>query len=79
MKNKPSVLKYSEAVAELERILEGLRDQEVDVDELSEKVKRAMELINLCKARIDSTEIEIKNIMKMFEKETEESKTDDQE
>ncbi|RKZ26179.1 exodeoxyribonuclease VII small subunit [bacterium] len=68
MKNKTHNLKYSQAVKELEEILSGLREQEIDVDDLSAKVKRAMEIINFCKQKISSTEMEIKNIMKMFEK-----------
>ncbi len=67
MKNKSQNLKYSQAVKELEGILSGLKEQEIDVDDLSAKVKRAMEIINFCKSKISSTEMEIKSIMKMFE------------
>lgn len=62
------VVKYSEAVLELENILSGLESERIDVDEVALKVKRAVELINLCRERIEKTESEVKNIVKEFEK-----------
>ena len=61
-------IKYSEAVLELENILSGLESERIDVDEVALKVKRAVELINLCRERIEKTESEVKNIVKEFEK-----------
>ena len=43
---------YSEAVAELEQILEQLERPDVDVDVLARQVQRAAELIRMCRARI---------------------------
>lgn len=65
-------LRYSEAVEELTGILSELEAENVDVDELSQKVKRAIELIKLCKQKIQKTEMEVKKIVKEFEEETEE-------
>ena len=65
-------LKYSDAVKELNSILADLESEAVDVDELSQKVKRAIELIKLCKEKIHKTEMEVTKIVKEFEKETEE-------
>ena len=64
MSKKP--LKYQDAVGELNEILEDLQQENVDVDELSIKVKRATELITLCKEKIQKTELEVKNILKKF-------------
>ena len=65
MTKKP--LKYQDAISELNEILEGLQQESVDVDELSSKVKRATELISLCKQKIQKTELEVKKILKKFE------------
>ncbi len=63
-------IKYKEAVSELEKILAGLESEEIDVDEVSEKVKRAVELIKFCREKITKTELEVKKIVKEFEKES---------
>ena len=65
MSKKP--VKYQQAIDELNAILESLQQESVDVDELSAKVKRATELITLCKDKIQKTEFEVKKILKRFE------------
>jgi len=62
-------IKYSEAIKELNQILEDLETERIDVDEVSLKVKRAIELIKLCRDKIKKTEWEVKNVIKEFEKE----------
>jgi len=62
------VIKYSEAVTELNIILDGLESEQVDVDEVSAKVKRAIELIKFCREKIENTELEVRKIVKEFEK-----------
>lgn len=56
--------KYSEAIAELEEIVNGLEDEAISVDELSEKVRRASELIRFCRGRLFKTDEEVKGILK---------------
>lgn len=75
-------IKYSEAIEELNRILENLRSENVDVDEISSKVKRAVELIKICRDKINKTEMEVKKIVEEFKEEeesTEESLLEDEE
>mgnify|MGYP001478825392 CR=1 FL=1 len=55
---------YKEAIAEIEEILAQIENNELDVDELSEKVKRVSFLINTCKEKLKNTEEEIGNILK---------------
>ncbi|MFH1505236.1 MAG: exodeoxyribonuclease VII small subunit [Candidatus Omnitrophota bacterium] len=62
------VLKYSEAVDELNGILEGLEAESIDVDDVSLKVKKAVELIKFCRDKIEKTELEVRKIVKEFEK-----------
>lgn len=54
---------YAEAMTELESILAEIEADDVDVDVLSERVKRAAELIKLCRERIQSTRIEVEDIV----------------
>jgi len=54
---------YSEAVAELEQILEQLERPDVDVDVLARQVQRAAELIRMCRARIASARIEVETVV----------------
>jgi len=55
---------YTEAFSELEKIMYKLENEEIDLDKLSEKVKRASELITNCKDKLKSTETEVDNIIK---------------
>ena len=68
-------IKYSEAASELSEILRDLESESIDVDDVSEKVKRAIELIKLCRDKISKTELEVRKIVKEFEKD---SKTSNQ-
>jgi len=55
---------YKEAISEIEEILSQIENNELDVDELSEKVKRVSLLINLCKDKLKNTEEEIEKILR---------------
>ncbi len=54
---------YAEAVAELEEILADLESDDVDVDHLATQVKRAADLIELCRGRLDLARTEITRIV----------------
>lgn len=53
---------YAEAMAEIEAILAKFRTEEMSVDTLSEQVKRATELIALCKNRLAKAEQEVEKV-----------------
>ncbi len=53
-------LTYEAAQQELEEILQQLQEQAVSIDELSNKSKRAMELIYFCKDKLRNVESELK-------------------
>lgn len=63
MAKKTTKLSYSEASAELERILVRMRSKELGIDELSVAVKRAQELIAICRAHLQDVGSELKNIV----------------
>ncbi|MBK6345710.1 MAG: exodeoxyribonuclease VII small subunit [Bacteroidales bacterium] len=55
---------YTEAIVELETIVSDIENASIGVDELSEKVKRAAELIKFCRSKLTSTEKEVNSILK---------------
>jgi len=59
-------ISYKEAIEEVEQILESIDNQELDVDELSDKVQRASLLLRMCSEKLHQTEQEVK---KVFESE----------
>ena len=58
---------YTEAFEELQHIVSEIESGEISVDELSEKVKRATQLIRICKAKLTSTEEDVNRILKDLE------------
>ncbi|HBR15319.1 MAG TPA: exodeoxyribonuclease VII small subunit [Candidatus Omnitrophica bacterium] len=63
--------KYSKSLKRLEEIIEKIESEEIDVDELSEKVKEAASLIKGCKEKIGKAELEVKRVVEDLEKEVE--------
>ncbi|WP_430809832.1 MULTISPECIES: exodeoxyribonuclease VII small subunit [unclassified Carboxylicivirga] len=57
-------LTYNEAVNEIEDILQQIENEELDVDDLSTKVKRVSVLIKSCKDKLTKTEEEVEKILK---------------
>ena len=60
-------ISYSKAFKELESILYQIENNELDVDKLASQVKRAAELIKICKAKLKDTEAEIEDVIKDME------------
>ena len=56
-------LKYEEAVRQLETIVEKLESNELGIDELTTELKKAQQLISLCKDKLTKTDAEIKKIL----------------
>jgi exodeoxyribonuclease VII small subunit len=60
-------LKYTKAVQKIDEIIIKIESEEIDVDELSVNVKEAVELIKLCKAKIEKAEMEVKKVVENFD------------
>jgi exodeoxyribonuclease VII small subunit len=60
-------INYTTAFEELQQIVRDMEDGEITVDELSIKVKRATELIKICKKKLSSTEEDVNQILKELE------------
>ena len=58
---------YNEAMAEVEEILEKIENEELDVDDLAEKVKRVSVLLKICKDKLLKTNEQIEQILKEME------------
>ena len=56
-------IKYEAALAELQTIVRKMENDELDIDEMSVQLKRAQELIKLCKDKLTKTDEEIKKIL----------------
>ena len=64
MNEKPG---YAEAFEELQKIIGEIESGQISVDELSNKVRRASELIVICKAKLTTTEENVNQILKDLE------------
>lgn len=68
--NMSKDISYTDALNELNEITREIENESIAVDELTAKLKRATELITLCRAKLRLTEEEVKKIIgEMGEKE----------
>ncbi len=61
---------YSGAIEELENIIVEIENEDISLDELSAKVKRAAELIGICKTVLYKTEEEVNAVLKDMREES---------
>jgi exodeoxyribonuclease VII small subunit len=59
---------YAEAISEIEETIAKIEAEELDVDEITQKVKRVSFLLNLCREKLRNTEAEVDKILKEMEK-----------
>jgi exodeoxyribonuclease VII small subunit len=62
-----TTINYARAFEELQAIVTEIELGQITVDILSEKVKRASELIAICKTKLSSTEEDVNQILKELE------------
>ncbi len=67
--NKTQAPSYGEAAARLEEILARIEEGQVDIDELSGLVREAAELVELCRSKIHSAEVQVQTITEQLERE----------
>ena len=60
-------IKYTDAFEELQQIVLEIEEGEITVDELAVKVKRAAQLIKICKNKLATTEEDVNEILKELE------------
>ena len=54
---------YAQAMEKLENIVSAVEKGELDIDQLSEKLKEAQKLVSFCKDKLYKADEEIKKIM----------------
>ena len=54
---------YSQAVAELEKIVKEMQSENCSIDNLSTYTTRSLELLKMCKAKLLATDEELKKIL----------------
>jgi len=60
-------MNYTEAYEELQQLVQHMESGQNNVDELALKVKRAAELIKICKVKLHETEADVQKILKDLE------------
>jgi exodeoxyribonuclease VII small subunit len=60
-------LTYQESLDEIEEILGKIERNELDIDELAEKVKRVSFLLKFCKDKLQKTNEEVEKILSDME------------
>ena len=61
-------LKYNEAIAELESILEAMKNRNCDVDALTQMTSRAAEIIEECRSRLTTASSDLQDILEKLGK-----------
>ena len=56
-------IKYEDAVKELEHIVAQMENNELDIDVMGERLKKAQKLMKLCRDRLTKTDQEVKKIL----------------
>lgn len=56
-------ISYTDALNELNEISRAIENESIPIDELATKVKRASELIAICKTKLRATEDEVRKII----------------
>lgn len=59
-----SKISYTEAYKELQEIVSEMENSEIDIDELDSRIKRASELLKICKDKLYKTEKNVEQILK---------------
>lgn len=59
---------YTEAVSELESILQTMQSDKCDIDRLTDYTRRATELLTECRSRLTTTDEQLRSILAQLEK-----------
>lgn len=60
-------LGFRQAMAELEGILQRIEGEEIDIDQLAQELRRAAQLLDLCRGKIRKAEVEVTQIVQSLE------------
>ena len=57
------MIKYEEAMRQLQEIVRKMENDELDIDQMSDQLKKAQELIKLCRDKLTKTDEEIQKLL----------------
>ena len=63
MATKKEEVSYTKAFKELQKIVDELESEEVEIDALVSRLQRAGELLQICKSRLGATEAEMEKLL----------------
>lgn len=58
---------FGDALEELEAILRRVEAEEIDIDSLAEELRRAAELLEVCRGKLKKAEVEVSQIVQSLE------------
>jgi len=58
-----TALGFRQAMEELEGILERIEGEEIDIDQLAQELRRAAQLLDVCRGKIRKAEVEVTQIV----------------
>lgn len=67
MSEQVADMSYGDAARELESILADLESDRLDVDEVVTRVKRASDLIKVCREKVSSAQIQVRQVLTELE------------
>lgn len=62
-------ISYRDSLEEVEQIIEEMETGTIDIDQLTDKISRALLLLSDCKKKLKKSEDEIRNLLQKIEKE----------
>ena len=65
-------IRFGEAIEELEGILHRVEAEEIDIDDLAEELKKAAELLDVCRSKIRKAELEVTQIVQALDEDEKE-------
>jgi exodeoxyribonuclease VII small subunit len=57
------MMKYEEAMRQLQEIVRKMENDELDIDQMSEQLKKAQDLIKICRDKLTKTDEEIQKLL----------------
>ena len=57
------MMKYEEAMRQLQEIVRKMENDELDIDQMSDHLKKAQELIKICRDKLTKTDEEIQKLL----------------
>lgn len=60
-------MSFRAAMDELEGILERIEGEEIDIDQLATELRRAAQLLDVCRGKIRKAEVEVTQIVQSLE------------